>query len=164
MVNLKLFSFFILHMQSKENEKDAQKVKDETHNSIHVLQLKYNNPEGDITIGFRYSKYKDTDNSKCDPPVDSRSQSKKTSGGFFKQTRLMTWKNYLVFTRNIRPTIFQLLTPVMICILLLFLQGIVDNFSKGLENKNPEIIPLKNINKCKYPEDCTTIGYGIIVK
>jgi hypothetical protein len=152
-------------MLLRENEKDVRKEKDETHNSTQILQLKYNNPEGDSRIGFRYSKYKDSDNSKSDFPTDSESPSNKnTSGGFLKQTRLMTWKNYLVFSRNIRPTMFQLLTPVMICFLLLFLQSLVNNFTKGLENKNPEEIPLKSINKCKYPEDCTTIGYGIIVK
>ncbi len=151
-------------MLLKENEKDARKEKDKSPNTTQNLHLKYNNPEGDSTIGFRYSKYKDSVNSKAEFAIDSdNSNAKKASGGFFKQTKLMTWKNYLVFTRNIRPTLFQLFTPVAICLILLFLQSLVNNFSKGLINRDPEIITLKNINKCIYPDDCTTIGYGIIV-
>jgi hypothetical protein len=76
----------------------------------------------------------------------------------------MIWKNYLVFSRNLKLTLFQLFTPIFICLLLVLIQFLVDNWNKDFVDKNPSPIPLDNIKKCEYPQDCTTIGYGIIVK
>lgn len=148
----------------KDNSSD--KDRNVTHNSSHILQLKYNNPEGDNSIGFRYSKYKDSEISRLDVNSNleetSINKSNCCNGSFWKQTRLMTWKNYLVFSRNIKPTIFQLTTPIAICIILVLVQSLMDNFTEGFINKNPELIPI-SLDKCLYPSNCTTIGYGIIV-
>jgi hypothetical protein len=151
-------------MLEKENAKEDKK--DVTlNNSSHILQLKYN-PEGDSSIGFRYSKYKDSSSSRTSSSVfDDSNSNKRTccTGKICKQIRLMTWKNYLVFSRNLKPSLFQLFTPVIICLILLLLQGLVSSWSTGFINKNPDLIPLNAIDKCLYPNDCTTIGYGIIV-
>lgn len=151
-----------------QQENTIEEKKDITPNSTHILQLKYNNPEGDSTVGFRYSKYRDSvkeEESSASLEYDIVDQRESTccKSKFWKQTRLMTWKNYLVFRRSLKPTIFQLLTPVGICMILLMLQSIVNNFSQGFVNKDPEVIPLNSLNKCAYPDDCTTIGYGVIV-
>lgn len=144
------------------NEKSDRK--DVTPQSSHIMQLKYNNPEGDSSIGFRYSKYRDSDASKNELDSDFLQKNiDRKAATFWKQTKLMTWKNFLVFSRNLKPTIFQMLTPVIICLILLTLQGLVNNFSEDLIDKNPKIISLDKLEKCVYPEDCVTIGYGIIV-
>jgi hypothetical protein len=145
-----------------ENEYNSKK--DISSTSAHNLHLRYNNPEGDSTIGYRYSKYKDSIASNIQAKTDDTEESLlEYENSLIKQIRLMTWKNFLIFTRNLKPTIFQMMTPILICILLVFIQMLVDNFAQGLINKNPEILKLNEIPKCKYPEDCITIGYGIIV-
>jgi hypothetical protein len=143
----------------KEDKKDI------TVNSSHVLQLKYTNPEGDSSIGFRYSRYRDSEAGDKNLSKDIQIKSKLGCWGkFWKQVGLMSWKNWLVFSRNLKPTLFLFSTPVAICLLLILLQTLVNNFSEGLVNRNPDLIPLTNLDRCMYPNDCTTIGYGVIVK
>ena len=79
------------------------------------------------------------------------------------QTKLMIWKNYLVFSRNIKPTIFQIFTPVLICFILVFLQLIVQKFNSTFIKINPIPKQLDNLGKCHSPVDCVTVGYGIVV-
>jgi hypothetical protein len=128
--------------------------------SSHQYRLKMQ----DDTSGFRASKYKDSLLSN-----DYREEVAVEEGGlcpnnkFWKQTRLMTWKNYLVFKRNYKQVLFQLLVPVSICILLIFLQKVVDLYNSYFIEKNPLTRQLNNIGRCQIPEDCVTIGYGLIV-
>lgn len=81
----------------------------------------------------------------------------------FGQTKLIIWKNYLVFSRNLKQTIFMLLTPIMICLILVILQAIIDKYTANGTIKNPDLLPLNKIPKCVIPEDCVTVGIGIIV-
>jgi len=74
----------------------------------------------------------------------------------------MIWKNYLVFKRNPKQTFFQIFTPIFICLLLFFLQNILNKYNTSFINRDPEIQELKSIERCRAPQDCTTIGYGII--
>ena len=127
--------------------------------SKHNYKLKYKNED---SVGFRESRYKD---SLLTSTIGSSNINQKSYfSRFFKQSKLMIWKNYLVSTRNYKPTLFQLITPIAICILLICLQYTLDVYNSHFINKDPEIIELKNVSKCLYPDDCTTIGYGIIVR
>jgi hypothetical protein len=150
---------------------------EENTDTSQIYQLKYNNVEGDSGIGFKYSRYRDSNatdtelgqkNKKSNSKKNSLTNNKKKSsffcsGKFCKQTKLMTWKNYLVFSRNIKPTVFQIFTPVFICLILVVLQILVNNFNSSFVNMDPVPVRLENLQKCMYPSDCATIGYGIIV-
>ncbi len=143
---------------------------DRTPNSVtpetsHIYNLKYHNPEGD-SIGFRYSKYKDSfvssNENKKNPPNEESINSEMYEK--IGQTRLMFWKNFLIFSRNAKTTIFQFFTPIGVCLLLLLIQALCTNFSQSIVNKDPQPVTLTNLTKCEYPDDCTTIGYGVISK
>lgn len=155
-----------------------ERSSEEITETSHIYQLKYDNPEGDSGIGFKYSRYRDSNLTDTELGMKSKrsnanrknlNNTKKNNsvfcnGKLCKQTKLMTWKNYLVFSRNIKPTVFQIFTPVFICIILVILQVLVNNFNTSFVNKNPTSKPLENLHKCMYPEDCATVGYGIIVR
>jgi hypothetical protein len=150
-------------MSKVENMTD-QHSSDISPNTSDIFRLKYNNPDGDTSIGFKYSKYKDSMIEKV-KEQDKIKFVKPTSYELIccKQTKLMTKKNFLVLFRNSKPTMFLMLTPIGVCLILLFLQLICNDFTQSYINKNPEPFYLSNLNKCEYPNDCTTIGYGIIV-
>ena len=78
------------------------------------------------------------------------------------QTKLMIWKNYLVFKRTPKQIWFQIFTPLFICLLLFCLQGILNHYNSSFIIKNPDVHELKAIPKCIGPVNCVTIGYGII--
>ena len=86
---------------------------------------------------------------------------------FFHHTFLMLRKNYLIMRRNKKVTIFQWVSPILVCLLLVFWQSIANTITDITEIEPPITFPEK-ISKCVPPEDsdskCTTIGYGIIVK
>jgi hypothetical protein len=158
-------------MKSDILKEGASEVNTDT---SHIFQLKYNNLEGDSGIGFKYSRYRDSNatdteiGSKTKRSIKKSLNNKKINsvfcnGKFCKQTKLMTWKNYLVFSRNIKPTVFQIFTPVFICAILVVLQILVSNFNTSFININPIPKHLDKMRKCIYPSDCSAIGYGIIV-
>lgn len=135
-----------------------------------IYQLKFNNDEDSNSVGYKKSKYREsniTDTQIVKKTTIKYDKIKNKSfwcaGKLNKQTNLMLWKNYLVFSRNIKPTVFQLLCPMLMCIVLVFLQKICDNFTTSFINKNPISNDLANLEKCIYPDDCTTVGYGVIV-
>jgi hypothetical protein len=152
-------------MKMKENTIVDGKEITSFNSSSNPFMLKYES-DGESTAGLKIKKYTNTSSEKV--LKNSREKSKIQKSGYasllFKQTKLMLWKNFLVFTRSLKPTVFQLLTPILICIILVFLQILMNYYSKNVKNLNPEIVPLQNLEKCTYPEDCTTIGYGLIVK
>ena len=79
---------------------------------------------------------------------------------FFFDIWLLLWKNYLIFTRNYVSTLFVLLSPLFICLLLLLFQY-VSNYVANENEINPPIIQTHLLPKC-YGDGCTTFGYGII--
>ena len=79
---------------------------------------------------------------------------------FFMHLRLLLWKNYKLFSRNLKLTCFQLATPVFFCLLIVYLQWLADSFTTmSLPNPSRDVGPM---NKCR-GDGCITIGYGIIV-
>jgi hypothetical protein len=143
---------------------------DNINKNSNIFQLKYSNHGDESGVGFKYSKYRDSNateneiNTNKKFKIQNNKKNTEYCGRILcKQTRLMIWKNYLVFSRNIKPTIFQIFTPIFICIILVFLQVLVNNFNSSFINKEPIQIHLENLHRCEYPSDCATIGYGIIV-
>jgi hypothetical protein len=145
-------------------ESSSDDFKDKTNNSSNLFVLKYDSEE-ESSAANRYSKFQ---NSIIGKPVKNpREQPLRKKPSYlrlcFKQTKLMLWKNYLVFKRSLKSTIFQIITPILICSLLLFLQILMNYYSSNVKNLNPDVVKLNNLERCTYPEDCTTIGYGLIV-
>ena len=146
----------------KENMSDDN-IREVSHSS-NAFMLKYESGI-ETSPGLKYNTYKTS--SKAKIPKSLKDTNQRESQGclslFYKQTKLMMWKNYLVFTRSLKPTVFQLITPVLICLILLSLQGLMNIYSNNVKNLSPQVVNLHNLEKCRYPEDCTTIGYGLIV-
>jgi hypothetical protein len=141
-----------------ENEKQAEN-QNYTITSSHQYRLKFNE---DVS-GFRSDKYNDSLLTHDDKQTNEPEGGCCPNSKFWKQTKLMTWKNYLVFRRNYKQVLFQILVPISICILLVILQKIVDVYNSYFIDRNPESRVLQNLLRCEVPEDCVTIGYGLIV-
>ena len=79
---------------------------------------------------------------------------------FFYDIYLLLWKNMLIFSRNYVSTLFVILSPLLICLLLLLFQYISSLVAN--ENEvNPPIFQSSLLPKCQ-GDGCTTLGYGII--
>jgi len=79
---------------------------------------------------------------------------------FWLHLKLLLWKNFKLFTRSIKLTIFQLATPVFFCLLIVYLQWLADSFTTlSLDNPTIKVGPMR---KCM-GDGCFTIGFGIIV-
>lgn len=76
---------------------------------------------------------------------------------FFIHLRVLLWKQYLLFKRNIKSTLFQLLTPVFICIFLVCLQQFANYGFMNNVMPNPPVISVSKIPKC-YGSGCVTLG------
>lgn len=84
----------------------------------------------------------------------------------FQQIWLMMRKNFLIYRRNYRQSLFLLLSPVLIFILITVQQSIA-NISINVKIINPAIKPVPNIARCLPPKnvpkgDCVTVGYGVV--
>lgn len=77
-----------------------------------------------------------------------------------KQIKILLWKNYLVSKRNLKSTLFQLLTPMCVCLVLYCLQSIFTDYTSSFVKYNPEQEQLI-VNKCTYPKDCVTVSFGL---
>ena len=127
--------------------------------SMNQYKLKYKKED---SIGFRYSKYQESFITN-DKRTILQPEKQNWCNKFTKQTRLMIWKNYLVALRNYKLSLFQIITPIFICLLLVVLQVIMNVYNSLYINKNPGVIPINKIDKCVNPSDCITIGYALIV-
>lgn len=72
---------------------------------------------------------------------------KKGCTKFMFHLRLLLYKNVLLFWRSKKITLFQLLTPILSCIVILFLQTIANDF-QDLTFPNPPIETLAPMRKC----------------
>lgn len=82
------------------------------------------------------------------------------SSSFKTQIRLLVKKQYLIFTRNIKSTLFQIFTPVFLCIFLVCLQQLADYSMSTQIDKDPPVLQVNKIPKC-YGSDCITVGIGL---
>lgn len=84
---------------------------------------------------------------------------------FFKHIGLMLKKNYIIMGRNKKITFFQLFSPILVCLLIVFWQYLA-NIVTDYAEIEPEITPTPKISRCISPDinmNCITIGYGIAV-
>ena len=116
--------------------------------------------------GILYNKLHTIENKELDTTNESietesiHQRNMRRMGKFFLQVGLLMKKNYLLFKRNLKITLFQIITPIFFTVLLVYLQWIAKSMS-SFENKNPGVENVPLIPKC-FGEDCITIGYGII--
>lgn len=83
----------------------------------------------------------------------------KTSS-FRTQVKLLLHKQFLVFTRNFKSTLFQIFTPVFLCIFLVCLQQLADYSMSTQVDKHPSVFQVNKIPKC-YGSECITVGIGL---
>ena len=165
-------------MKIEEDSTSKRKSSDDPNNTSNIFHLKVENHTDESAIGFKYSEYRDS-NTTINQTKKSKSSNKEKNktkltnnnnnnnsccSKFRKQTNLMVKKNYQVFSRNIKPTLFQIFTPVAVSLILILLQVLCNNYSESFINKNPKSQKISNLEKCEYPQDCVTVGYGIIVR
>lgn len=72
--------------------------------------------------------------------------------------KLLLWKNFLLYKRNYRTTVFQILTPIIICIFLVVLQAIADDVLE-YSDVNTHIYSMQTFPKCR-GDGCITLGVG----
>lgn len=81
---------------------------------------------------------------------------------FCLHLKLLLKKNYLLFSRNLKPTLCQALAPVFFCLIIIFFQATASGWA-NYEQTRPPDMPLHAVPKCHGKYDCITIGYSIIV-
>lgn len=77
----------------------------------------------------------------------------------WKQFKLLIWKNWLIFRRNPRSSMFQIITPVFICLYMLLLQNVL-NIGQDTDMLSPPTENINEITKC-WNKDCNTIGIAV---
>ena len=75
---------------------------------------------------------------------------------------LLLQKNYWLFSRNIKPTLTQALSPVLFCLLIVFFQSTASEWANYTLEDPPEM-SLQSVPRCYGSDECVTIGYSIIV-
>jgi len=85
---------------------------------------------------------------------------------FLLHLSLLLKKNYIIQRRSPRTLMFQILTPFLVCLLILYWQSLAESVFSGIEIDS-KISPISNIQKCFHslddPDNCNTIVYSIIV-
>lgn len=95
----------------------------------------------------------------CSSTGSTHSQTKNSTldSYFTLQVKLLLWKQYLLFSRNLKSTLFQIFTPVCICIFLVLLQQLATYSMSTMTDKHPPDLSLSKIPKC-YGSGCITLG------
>lgn len=76
--------------------------------------------------------------------------------------KLLLKKSVLIYIRNYISTILLILTPILSCFLLFFLQLLANHYIKSYKTLEFDIVDLNTVKKCTNPSNCITIGYSII--
>lgn len=76
------------------------------------------------------------------------------------QIWILTWKNYLIYTRNKFTTILQICSPILVCIYMNLMQGIASNVIAKLDNPEPGLYSMDRMDRC-LGQDCITLGIGM---
>eukprot|EP00340_Litonotus_pictus_P000459 CAMPEP_0170514168 /NCGR_PEP_ID=MMETSP0209-20121228/708_1 /TAXON_ID=665100 ORGANISM="Litonotus pictus, Strain P1" /NCGR_SAMPLE_ID=MMETSP0209 /ASSEMBLY_ACC=CAM_ASM_000301 /LENGTH=1106 /DNA_ID=CAMNT_0010798131 /DNA_START=1 /DNA_END=3321 /DNA_ORIENTATION=+ len=139
-----------------------------------TYQLRYNNSKtGDFKAtnymeSFQGTEYYSEDNTKTmnhSKSFKHNTVQRGIFGSFWNQTKILLWKNYLLFKRNYKNTIFMLITPILAVLILLALQGLTNYFNNQFVNKKPDLVFIENINNCNIfattEGECKTIRYSV---
>ena len=76
------------------------------------------------------------------------SEGGRKSGG---HTRSLLWKNFLLWRRTWCLSIIELLSPILLCLVLIYLRGMVDY----------EVVPSLEIREVTY-DDTGDVGYSAV--
>ncbi len=88
------------------------------------------------------------------------------SRNFMFQLKLLLTKNLLVQKRSLKSLLIQLFAPILICILIYFLQ-LSANSVVGQSVTNPPIISIDKVPQCvggTTPTNCSSLTYAVVVK
>lgn len=145
----------------------------------------YSNVESSYQLRYNYSKtmnknfkltnyqstiYDDKLSLNCISEYDSNFIAEQSSfNKVISQTNIMLYKNFLLFKRNFKVVLIQLLTPILALLVILMLDILVSKYNNLFINRNPGIHSFKDayIDNCKSFKgysDCVTLGYSIINK
>lgn len=92
-------------------------------------------------------------------PLKKFASISKKPNSFWLHSKVLIWKQFLVFSRNFKSTLFQIGTPVFICLFLLSLQQFATYAFTSTIDKNPDDISVSKVPMC-YGSGCITIGIG----
>lgn len=92
--------------------------------------------------------------------IEMKLEPKKGFTKFMLHLRLLLYKNVMLFWRNKKITLFQLLTPILSIFVMWILQSIFSNI-KDLIDPDPQMRQLGDLPVCR-GKDCVTLGYFII--
>lgn len=82
-----------------------------------------------------------------------------TSPSLISQISVLTYKNYKVLLGSKFTSLFYLLSPVFLCILMYHQQKISVNYLVKQANLNPNSFDITMIPKCT-EKDCSTLVFG----
>jgi hypothetical protein len=86
---------------------------------------------------------------------------------FFLYVSLLLKKNYLIHKRSFRTTFFQMISPFLVGLMLLYWQYCADSISYQVD-KEPPIYTFPKLSRCYYnrenPDDCITVAYAVVVR
>ena len=81
-----------------------------------------------------------------------------------QQIKHLVLKNLLISWRNKLSTIFQFVSPFLVCFIILGLQYLAEDFNDiSVINPPSKNIPFR-LNRCSKPTDCISIGIGVYGK
>jgi hypothetical protein len=90
---------------------------------------------------------------------------------FKDELKLMMFKNFKIYSRNIKSIIFIFFTPILFLFIIHSIKYMTEYYSKTLINKGYPITNIDNINlKCsqnnfaKFDSNCISLGISIIVR
>jgi hypothetical protein len=85
---------------------------------------------------------------------------------FWLYLSLLLNKNYIITKRSWKLTLFQIMSPFIVTMMLWCWQNFSDAISYQIE-KEPPIYPLPKLERCYYnredPDNCTTLAYAVVV-
>ncbi|CAG9332645.1 unnamed protein product [Blepharisma stoltei] len=81
------------------------------------------------------------------------------SPSLFSKTLILTYKNFKILLGSKISASFYLISPVLLCIMMLYQQTIATNYVNSEEIINPKIYNVNKIPKCTEP-DCSTLAFG----
>lgn len=88
---------------------------------------------------------------------------------FREELNLMIFKNFIIYSRNLKTIIFIFLTPIFFLSILQIIQNLSDNFNKSIDIKNHPLNDIDRIDlKCtqnenNFSDECISIGIAVIV-
>lgn len=85
-----------------------------------------------------------------------------TCCGTFSNTITIFNKTLKIIARNKVYFLIFLLSPLFSVLFVNFYENKLRSVERSQTIRNPPEVPIQKLSKCKYPQDCTTLGYYVI--